>query len=326
MGKDTHWKKIIMGLAILVLYIIAVARGMTEINRRTLRLEDQTSAPNHLLVSALVTNVNPVTQELSAQLDFRLFGDIGRDEVSPSSDLKLLINNVGGEQEFDFKKGERMNPIQVVFPLNGNLNRYPFDKYETTLWLLITKPSLNKASKAPEIPEGKIEEPIQSDELKVGTVALQHRSPVPVSLVLSAAIPGIKFGGRVTRNATTEMMGIKLKLRRADNLILTSILVNIMMIALAMSVLSLALRGVDSSNGLDLLPLSLSITLIFGLPALRNVQPGVPPIGAVCDYISFIWAEMIVATSALIVTWAWILRNPRSNLPTVGPDSSGQVK
>jgi hypothetical protein len=95
---------------------------------------------------------------------------------------------------------------------------------------------------------------------------------------------------------------------------------------LAMSVLSLALRVVDSSNGLDLLPLSLSIALIFGLPALRNVQPGVPPIGAVCDYISFIWAELIVAASALIVAWAWILRNPRSNLPTVGPDSSGQVK
>jgi len=39
---------------------------------------------------------------------------------------------------------------------------------------------------------------------------------------------------------------------------------------------------------------SLSISLIFGLPALRNTQPGVPPLGVISDYVSFIRAESIV--------------------------------
>jgi hypothetical protein len=59
----------------------------------------------------------------------------------------------------------------------------------------------------------------------------------------------------------------------------------------------------------DLVPLSISISLIFGLPALRNVQPGVPPVGAFGDYLSFIWAEIIVGLSAIIIIWTWLLRS-----------------
>jgi hypothetical protein len=45
-------------------------------------------------------------------------------------------------------------------------------------------------------------------------------------------------------------------------------------LALAMSVLFMAARVLTSDNNLDLLPLTLGVTLIFGLPALRGVQPG----------------------------------------------------
>ena len=51
--------------------------------------------------------------------------------------------------------------------------------------------------------------------------------------------------------------------------------------------------------------------LIFGLPALRNVQPGVPSVGAFSDYVIFIGAELIVAVSAVVTVWHWLLR-PRS--------------
>jgi Domain of unknown function (DUF4436) len=55
----------------------------------------------------------------------------------------------------------------------------------------------------------------------------------------------------------------------------------------------------------DLIPLSMPITLIFGLPALRNVQPGVPPVGAFSDYVVFIWAQLVVAVSAVATVWHW---------------------
>jgi hypothetical protein len=41
------------------------------------------------------------------------------------------------------------------------------------------------------------------------------------------------------------------------------------------------------------------------------VHPGVPSVGAFSDYVIFIWAELIVAVSAVVTVWHWVLR-PRS--------------
>lgn len=104
-------------------------------------VRDKVSATDRVLVSVLVTSVNPNTQELAAQLGFRLAGNIVRDEVAPNANLKLLTNNAGGQQEFDFAEGKRMNRIEAIFPLNGDINKYPFHSYETTLWLLMMGPA-----------------------------------------------------------------------------------------------------------------------------------------------------------------------------------------
>jgi hypothetical protein len=303
-------KRILVVLCILGVYIAVLVMGITEKSRRSLYLESENASPDHVRVSVLVTNFNPVGHELTAQLGFRLAGSIGTDEVTPAADLKLLINNVRGQQEFDFPKGKRINRIEVTFPLNGDSNRYPFDKHETTLRLLMTTPAQKSHAPVSILPEPEREEALESDQLTVGSVALEQRDTVPLSLTLSAAIPGAKFNGNITHSEDTQVTGIKLSMRRANNLISVSILVNTMMTCLAMSVLFIVLRFVGSEDKqVDFVPLSLSIALIFGLPALRNIQPGIPPVGAFCDYVSFIWAELIVAISALIVAWAWLLRS-----------------
>jgi hypothetical protein len=50
-----------------------------------------------------VTNVNPAAQELTAQLGFRLAGNIA---LTPAKDMKLLINNVRGQQKLTPRKGK----------------------------------------------------------------------------------------------------------------------------------------------------------------------------------------------------------------------------
>jgi hypothetical protein len=88
-----------------------------------------------------------------------------------------------------------------------------------------------------------------------------------------------------------------------------SIVVMVMMMCLAISVLAMALRATIRGNQFDLLPLSVSLTLIFGLPALRSIQPGIPPVGVFGDNLSFTWAELLVAVSAVIIMWTWLLRS-----------------
>ena len=308
MWKKTTRRKAGFVLGIIALYMVMLVRGTTESTRRSLELRDETSAQDRIVVSVLVTNVNPVNQELTARLGFRVAGNIAQDEVTPATDLKLLINNVKGQQEFDFLQGKRMNRIETVFHLNGNLNRYPFDRYETTLWLLIINSPVANKLQVSKASENQPQEALTDEQLAVGAVTLQQSTPIPLTLVVSAAIPGIKFQGSVRRNQSTHITGIAMNLRRSDSLIGASILINLMMAGLAVSVLAMALQVTTAKRPFDLLPLSMSMTLIFGLPALRNVQPSVPPVGAFSDYVTFIWAELIVAVSAVVTVWHWLLR------------------
>jgi hypothetical protein len=39
------------------------------------------------------------------------------------------------------------------------------------------------------------------------------------------------------------------------------------------------------------------------------LEPSVPPVGVFGDYISFIWAELIVAVSTVVVVWTWIVKS-----------------
>ena len=318
MWKMLRRGRVILAFFLLVVYLAMLARGFTESSRRSLQLRDETPSADRILVSVIVTNVNPARQELTAQLRFRLSGEIAHDEVTPAVDLKLLINNIGGQQEFDFPNGRRMNRIEASFPLNGELNKYPLDRYESNLWVLVTTPAGKGASKVSRSPEATSEPSINSDELTIGTSALQQNNPVPVSLALTASVPGIKFAGQTIRSDESQLVRIALKLRRADSVISVSILVMLMMTCLALSVLAMVVRATTSEKRAnDLVPLSMSISLIFGLPALRNVQPGVPPVGAFGDYVSFIWAELIVAVSAVITVWTWLIREHAESVATL---------
>jgi Domain of unknown function (DUF4436) len=198
-ASNTVWKRstrlkagFVLGI-IVVVYVASLVRGSTESTPRSLQLRDETPAQDRIALSVVVTSVNPEAQELTAQLGFRLAGNIARDEVTPARDMRLLINNVRGQQEFDFPEGKRMNRSEAVFPLNGNFNKYPFDRYESTMWLLITVPPTITKAQASQVPENQPQETLHADQLAVGAVTLQRSTPIPPSLAVSGSIPGIKF-------------------------------------------------------------------------------------------------------------------------------------
>jgi Domain of unknown function (DUF4436) len=317
MWKTLFKLRTLLALSILVFYCAVLLRNLDEGERRSLQLRDDTDSADHVVMSVLVTGVNPATQELTAQIGLRPQGALAEDEVTPAVDLKLLTNNVKNQQEFDFPKGQRINRIEAVFPLDGELNKYPLDHYRTTLWLLMTTPARRvqpPTSTIPQsalVPESTPEGAPHGEDLAVGATVLQKSTTVPLTIALSASTPGMKFNGSVSRENSLKAAGIELQIRRSDNVIVVSILLMMLMIGLALSLLGMVFKATTTSS--NQFPLSISITLIFGLPALRNVQPGVPPVGAFGDYVSFIWAEIIVGLSAIIIIWTWLLRSHKES-------------
>jgi hypothetical protein len=304
--------KIIRGIfviGIFAIYFTVLWMGLTEESRRSLTIvKSAASSEDFVTIDIRVTSVNTSQGLLYERIKLVPMGRFALDQTTPATDLKLLINSVSGRQAVVFRQGERIVPIEVTSLLSGNQNRYPFDHYSTDIDLLVTAPVKKKVQPLPEQKLDETANPL-STTLVVGTNDLDSSETIPINESFAATFPGIKFNGTVTEDDTYKLMHTTIAMRRANNVITVSLIVMTVMFVLAVSVMGMVLHMTASPGEVNLVPLSLCVALIFGLPALRNVQPNVPGMGVLSDYISFIWAELMVSISAIALAWIWIIRS-----------------
>src|SRR5579871_1285520 len=307
--------RVVFVLLVFMTYVSSVVYNLTERERRSLKIQEEVQESDQVHISVRIVEASPTASEITARLGFRLSGKIAQDAFTPAVDMTVILNTIRGPQFYDFPKGRRINPIFAVFSLDGNVNRYPIDRHHADIWILMTIPNagnkviphLSDRSSQPTISPPGI-----SGKLQLNNIELPSNRRVPLSFELSASIPGLKFRGTIDETQAREIDHIALLVRRTNNVIFLSLFSNLLMMALAICVFLMAVRTTTADRQLDLLPLSLSMTLIFGLPALRNTQPGVPPLGVISDYVSFIWAENIVCRLLLVNKKTWLRRLRRS--------------
>jgi hypothetical protein len=298
-------------IGIFAIYFTVLWMGLTEEGRRSLTIaKSSVSNDDFVAIDVRVTSVNIPQGLLYERIRLVPMGRFALDKITPATDLRLLINSVSGKQVVIFPKGERIVPIEVSSLLSGNQNRYPFDHYSTDIDLLVTTPVKKKV----QPPEQKLDDAANplAATLLVGTNDLDSSETIPINESFTATFPGIKFDGSVTADDTYKLMHTTIAMRRANNVISVSLIVMTVMFALAVSIMGMVLHMTASAGEVNLVPLSLCVALIFGLPALRNVQPNVPGMGVLGDYISFIWAELMVSISAIALAWIWIIRSRES--------------
>lgn len=315
MTSSTKRWQIGVTVLVMVAYLVGLLRNLDESRRRSLQLAEAPVSGDDVSVSLRVVAVNPGSSEMRTRVSFRVDGDLAKDPVTPAVDLKLFLNDIRGPQEIEFPRGRRMNPIEAVFALDGNVNQYPFDRYETSIRMMVAKRARIAPAAQPLAKEAgnKARLPGDTDSgLLVGSSALQQGESVPIVSSIAASIPGLKFEGNSVDRPGQGIEGFNLVVRRADNVVVVSVFTMVLMMSLAMGVFLMSMHALISAEKLDLLPLSLSITLLFGLPALRDAQPGVPALGAFGDYLSYLWAEQIVAVAAIIIIWTWLTRRRRA--------------
>jgi hypothetical protein len=308
-NRTKRWQ---IGSIVLVMavYGATLLHNLNESERRSLQLREIPTLGDHIGISFHVVAVNPHNSDMTARMSLRLVGSIAKDLVTPAVDLTLFQNNIRGPQEITLPSGQRINPIETVFSLSGNENKYPNDSYEAAIRMMVTQQRRIAPTAQPvQIGTNAAGLPTESDGGFVVTAAPGSEG-VPIAFSITASIPGLKFEGKNVLRTGQGIEAFDLVVRRADNVIVVSVLIMVLMMSLAMSVL---MMGIQSASGerIEVVPLSLSVSLLFGLPALRNAQPGVPALGAFGDYLSFLWAEQIVAASAVILIWTWLMRQPR---------------
>lgn len=298
-------------LTVIVVYLTVLWMGQTEESRRALTIAKSSATGNDFVIANVrVTSIDTAQGLLHGRIRLIPMGRFAIDKTTPATNLTLFINSASGKQAVVFPKGQRIIPIEFTNLLSGNQNRYPFDRHTTDLELVVTAPAEKKAEPVP--PENLDENADPSaTSLIVGSSDLDHSETIPIKENFIASIPGIKFEGEISQDDTYKLMHTAIAMRRANNVISISIFVMIITFLLAISVVAMVLHVSAAHGEMNLLPLSLCVTLIFGLPALRNIQPGVPPIGGFNDYVSFLWAEMMVSISAIALAWTWIIRSKK---------------
>ena len=300
---------------LVVIYFTVLSYNRNEDVRRSLDLKEAPLAGDSFDISMRTISLDLASSQMAVRMDFRLNGRIAKDPATPAVDLKFFLNAIRGPQQIEFPRGRRMASIEAVFPLDGNLNRYPFDHYESSIQMLVTRP----AHAAPRAqPSARKAASKAARSAMIGSDLLvpegQMSEPVPMACSFAGSIPGLKFRGQRVERTEQGVEGFNLVIQRAANVVVMSIMIMVLMMSLAMSVFMMSVQALDVDKGQnDLLSLSLCVSLLFGLPALRNAQPAVPSLGAFGDFLSFLWAEVIVAVSAIMVIWTWMIRHRRDH-------------
>jgi hypothetical protein len=317
MGFRNKIIRISIVITMVVVYVSVLWMGLTEEDRRSLRItRSSSSSGDFVMITVRITSIDTAQGLLHERIRLIPKGRFALDKNTPATDLKLLLNSMSGKQSVVFPKGERIVSIDSTTLLSGNPNRYPFDRYTSNIDLLVTVAAAEQG--AVSVPEDRPEDDADSlsnSALIIGTSDLNHNETIPIQEDFTASISGIKFSGAANQDDTYKLMRTTIAMRRANNMISLSLIVMTVMLVLAASIVGMVLHVTVTPGEINLLPLSLCVTLIFGLPALRNIQPSVPPVGALSDYISFIWAELMVSISAIALAWIWIIRFRKDKRP-----------
>jgi hypothetical protein len=337
-------KEIIVGVGLLVVFAVAMLLVLNiykqEGEKRSAAIsEEGEKDPNHIETFVKILAVDPTKGDVSARLEFVPNGNYAKEEGGPlTRPLKLYVNSATGKTEHDFPKDKRMNPVDVTVSLyDGLVTDYPFDKHKAFLELYFTEAtpaspaktegagssssSGGAASPAPSSPPANPAEgapaasptPAAGQESAAGASGNKaadaaDKEDVSVAVDFYGSLPGMKIEAAKTKESTDDYVGIDMTISRSSTVIFFSMFIAFLMwgatIGVLLLVLSVTLRGRKIEVGM----FSFLSALLFAMVAVRNSQPGVPPIGTYSDFISFFWAEVILALCLMTILFTWLLR------------------
>ena len=232
--------------------------------------------------------------DVVVRLEFTPKGSfLSADGATLARDLELYVTTATGKNVHEFKKGKRMNPIEAVVEIyEGEPMDYPFDEHSAELTFFF-EPAAAKGGESG------------------GTES------IPVAVSLRGSVAGLRIDTEYAKEdsdhaiaSTPDHPVIEINIQRATTAVFFSVFIMIAMWALAFGVLCLVFRVFAGHRKIEIAMFSFLGALLFAFPALRNSQPGTPPIGTLSDFLAFFWAEVIIAMSLLSVVLRWLIRGP----------------
>ena len=275
------------------LYVFVLNAYKNESSNRAAELTADTAkaGENRIDVSGRIVTADPIKGDVVVRLEFTPHGSFASgDGGMLARDLDLYVSSATGKNVHEFKKGKRMSPVEAVVEIyEGEPMDYPFDSHTAELSFFF-EPTV-KAGEA------------------------SSNEAIPVAVEMRGSVAGLRLDTEYAKENTPDHAVIEISIQRAMTAVFFSVFIMVAMWALVIGVISLVYRVFAGHRKIEISMFSFLGALLFAFPALRNSQPGTPPIGTLSDFIAFFWAEVIVALSLLSVVLRWIIRGPGGDAP-----------
>lgn len=278
-------KRIVVILLFLALFIGAFSGALYLYqNDRTQRSADvifgDEKAPNRMDVFISLLGVDPVKGEMNLRFAPKAEGIYGKDERL-TKDLKFFTGIESGKAEVTLEKNRIPDTVTGSFSIIGRVSDYPFDLHSSDFYLYFTN---------------------SKDE----------KEEIPMAVHLYGAISGYNIDADyIPKNefeSSDSYIGLRLKISRSVITKSFSIFLMIAMWLIGLVVFTMTIVVLWQPRPIEFGMFTLIAGMLFALPAVRNLQPSVPPLGGLSDFLSFFWAESLVAISMPILFFTWIIR------------------
>jgi len=250
----------------------------------------------------------------------------------PSASIpNAAITAVIGSRSINFPAGKLIEDFDITISMNGDLSDYPFDSYSSIAYFSLYN-SNQVGNKTSQLPigiaitgalQGFRIEPTTAGFAAIdgsGEVAFMfdvRRSPITIgfssfitvlmwliSLVMfTVALDVVVAASSSTRTPIPEARALrhnKMEEKEQETTAQDT--------AQELERWKKKIRDYRKARQVSAPLLAMPCALIFALPALRNVQPGVPQVGAYCDIVGFFWNVGLVAMSAVGIASVWLVR------------------
>src|SRR5436190_8592465 len=322
MSEKVKAKDIVITIAVIVVFAVALVLVLniykSEGEKRSASVSDLgVKDPNHIEVDVKLLSIDPSKGDIVARLEFLPKGEFTKDEgLTLAKDVKLFTNGANGKQETDFGKGKRMNPMEVTVSMYDVLVMdYPFDRHSAFLEMyFLPGKEEKKSAEAPKpaptpapAAEGATDESKKPEDKKAAAEE-KDDDEIPIGVDFVGSVPGFKIDAAKSKESTNDYVGIDITVARASTTKFFSLFVMMMMWGLTIAVLLLTLSVVLRGRKVEVSMFSFTAALLFAFSTVRNAQPGTPPVGTYSDFISFFWAEVIIALCLVALVFTSVVR------------------
>jgi hypothetical protein len=145
----------------------------------------------------------------------------------------------------------------------------------------------------------------------------QATRAVPISISMVNSMSEWSIGINITPVVQNDFSVINadVVMNRGRTQKFFTLFVVIIMWAMSLGVFAMSIAHLWYSR--EVMPPTIGVvtSMLFALPAVRNTQPGAPPIGCTMDVVGFFWNMGLVAVGAMILLWRFSFQESKVYVP-----------